>query len=627
MKPRIAFLAALLTVAAVTASGQPTSFFYQGRLMAGGAPANGNFDFTFALFATNSGGTRVAGPLTNAAVDVSNGLFTVTLDFGNVFDGSSFWLETAVKTNGGSGFTTLTPRQPVRSTPYALYAPNAGTAAAAQAIAPGGTVPLGALPASVVTNGASDLNLTGAFRGDGGGLTNVAGPPETSGFATPVQMTNVAWGDSLTYAGYWEAMLQTAIGIPTLNEGVSGQGSGQILARFLAAPQYWGMNTIIWSGRNDAENLNDVLSNITAMVTNLTTTNWIVLSVINATNEGIGTVNYQLITNLNAHLQAAFTNHYLDVRKFLVNCADLSIPADYFSFTNDSPAAHLHWDNSVHLSPEGYEQVANCILESPFLSLSTTVPSLGRVLAQENQMFAAPPTIGYGRPGLAEFSEVFVGNNTNAILGLSGDQTALAINGSINSIVGGITPGTLSLGRETWPFASGYFAGVIEITNAWGKSIFYQPPSGGLQLTTGGPFYPSPGQDLGSRANPWGRVFASGIITGDGAGLTNLTAAATNDFSYVTAPPRVMTGSYYTNSYGRRVAWTLDVTNAAQGCVTAYVFSRFGHPIGGPTSVSLPDASGYHGSITLNLSPGDYFALTNVIGGPLEVRTNSIQEW
>ena len=62
---------------------------------------------------------------------VSNGLFTVTLDFDSVFDGNDRWLAIAVKTNGAGSYTALTPRQPLTPTPYALYATNAGSATTA----------------------------------------------------------------------------------------------------------------------------------------------------------------------------------------------------------------------------------------------------------------------------------------------------------------------------------------------------------------------------------------------------------------------------------------------------------------------------------------------------------------
>jgi len=165
---------------------QGTAFTYQGRLNRGDSPAGGSYDFTFALFNgnhTNSGQFGVT--QTNLALAVSNGLFLATLDFGSVFTGEAAWLAIGVRGGGESGFTPLNPLQPVTPAPYALYAPTAGTAASASAVAAGGVVPLAALPGSVITNGAAGVNLaglfSGAFVGDGSGLTNTATAGVTTG--------------------------------------------------------------------------------------------------------------------------------------------------------------------------------------------------------------------------------------------------------------------------------------------------------------------------------------------------------------------------------------------------------------------------------------------------------------
>src|SRR2546422_9598013 len=78
-----------------------TAFTYQGRLTDNGTPANGNYDLRFILYNTESNGSQVGNTLTNESVAVSNGLFSAALDFGTgVFDGSAYWLEVAVRTNG-----------------------------------------------------------------------------------------------------------------------------------------------------------------------------------------------------------------------------------------------------------------------------------------------------------------------------------------------------------------------------------------------------------------------------------------------------------------------------------------------------------------------------------------------
>src|ERR1022692_2685195 len=89
-----------LFTAVVPAFAQGTAFMYQGRLHDGNNPADGNYDERFALYDAATSGNQVGPALTNSATTVSNGLFTVNLDFGNQFPGKSRWLEIAVRTNG-----------------------------------------------------------------------------------------------------------------------------------------------------------------------------------------------------------------------------------------------------------------------------------------------------------------------------------------------------------------------------------------------------------------------------------------------------------------------------------------------------------------------------------------------
>jgi hypothetical protein len=110
----------------------------------------------------------------------------VTLDFGDEFPGADRWLEIGVRTNGGGDFAVVSPRQALTATPYAVRAGNASSVAAANVT---GTIPLTQLPVSVVTNGASNVNLTGTFSGNGAGVTNVPGAiPTVISSGTNVQM-------------------------------------------------------------------------------------------------------------------------------------------------------------------------------------------------------------------------------------------------------------------------------------------------------------------------------------------------------------------------------------------------------------------------------------------------------
>jgi len=106
-------------------SAQGTAFTYNGRLAVNGNPANGNYDVRFSLYDASVDGDPV-GMVTNTFAGLTNGLFITTLDFGNVFTGSNYWIELAARTNGGGDFSILTPRQVITPTPYAMYAAYAG---------------------------------------------------------------------------------------------------------------------------------------------------------------------------------------------------------------------------------------------------------------------------------------------------------------------------------------------------------------------------------------------------------------------------------------------------------------------------------------------------------------------
>src|SRR2546422_1503061 len=118
-----------ILVGATMTLAQTSSFIYQGRLMDGGTAANGNYDLQFALFDSLSGGAQVGSSQTLNTVAVSNGVFTVSLDFGaNAFTGASRFLEISARHTGAGSFTLLTPRQQITSTPYAVRSASAGNA-------------------------------------------------------------------------------------------------------------------------------------------------------------------------------------------------------------------------------------------------------------------------------------------------------------------------------------------------------------------------------------------------------------------------------------------------------------------------------------------------------------------
>jgi len=128
-----AFLAFLL-VGEHHACAQSSAFTYQGRLSDGTNPATGTYDINFELFDAVTSGTQQGSTAFLPGTAVSNGLFTVKLDFGpSVFDGSPRWLDIFVRSNGVGGFVEITPREPINSVPYAFRAANySGPVAASQ---------------------------------------------------------------------------------------------------------------------------------------------------------------------------------------------------------------------------------------------------------------------------------------------------------------------------------------------------------------------------------------------------------------------------------------------------------------------------------------------------------------
>lgn len=161
-----------------------SAFTYQGRLTSGGAPVNGPCDFQFSLFDAASAGTQIGSTQTAGDISVTNGLFTVALDFGGgAFNGLARWLEIGVRCPAGSGsYTPLSPRQALTAAPYAQALPGLWTQQ--NAVSPnliggfsGNSVTGGVIGATIGGGGASGVpnRVTDAFGTVGGGRNNQTG--------------------------------------------------------------------------------------------------------------------------------------------------------------------------------------------------------------------------------------------------------------------------------------------------------------------------------------------------------------------------------------------------------------------------------------------------------------------
>src|SRR5262245_60776276 len=103
--------------AASRALAQSSIFTYQGLLSADGSPANVLYDFQFTIYNIQNGGEIIAGPKTNTAVQVTDGLFTIPLDFGQQpFLGVNRFLDIGVRASGSpNDFTSILPRVRITS--------------------------------------------------------------------------------------------------------------------------------------------------------------------------------------------------------------------------------------------------------------------------------------------------------------------------------------------------------------------------------------------------------------------------------------------------------------------------------------------------------------------------------
>lgn len=125
---------------------------------------------------------------------------------------------------------------------------------------------------------------------------------------------------------------------------------------------------IIWSGRNNATDPTTVKSDIAGMVSTLTSSNYVVLSVLNASTETVGTGTYNTIIALNNDLKTTYGSKYLDVRSYLVSNYNPSIPQDVTDHSNDVVPSSLRAD-TIHLNQAGYDLVAQYIYNNaPFLA-------------------------------------------------------------------------------------------------------------------------------------------------------------------------------------------------------------------------------------------------------------------
>ncbi|MEP6881632.1 MAG: tail fiber domain-containing protein [Dokdonella sp.] len=91
---------------------QASTFNYHGTLQDAGKGANGTYEMRLTLYSAANGGSVMAGPTTVYGIDVKDGSFVTSVDFGPLALTSQGWLGVEVKAGGGD-FVALDARSPV----------------------------------------------------------------------------------------------------------------------------------------------------------------------------------------------------------------------------------------------------------------------------------------------------------------------------------------------------------------------------------------------------------------------------------------------------------------------------------------------------------------------------------
>ncbi len=184
---RMACWAGIMAISAPALAQINSAFTYQGELQSGNAAANGPHDMRFRLYDSLGGITQIGTTQCLDNIAVSEGRFSVELDFGAVFGGALRYLEIDVRPDSGmncsngAGFVTLGPRQKLSTSPYAAYSLLSANSTNA-AIAANATL-LNNQSASFYTNAA---NLTGTVADSrlSGNVTTLGGTQVFTGSKT-----------------------------------------------------------------------------------------------------------------------------------------------------------------------------------------------------------------------------------------------------------------------------------------------------------------------------------------------------------------------------------------------------------------------------------------------------------
>ena len=277
------------------AAAQGTVFTYQGKLNQNGVAFTGTAEIAPTLWDAASGGSQVAqnNPVT-LLVDVSNGLFTASLDFGTTpfIAGAPRWLQLGVRTAFGP-YTILSPLQPLTATPYAIaasYATKGGMATnftgnlsgdvtgtqgatvvarlagqSASAVVAGATAANAAAAASTPNtivkrdgsgNFAAGTITAASVAGNGSNLTALSAGNLASGTVPLARLSGIT--SNQLDAATWQFLVSLASGVPvgmvlipggsfTMGDTLDGDTDAKPVTNVFISPFYMDVNLVTWS--------------------------------------------------------------------------------------------------------------------------------------------------------------------------------------------------------------------------------------------------------------------------------------------------------------------------------------------------------------------------------------------
>jgi hypothetical protein len=256
----------------------------QGRVTVDGLAFNGIGKFKFALLLSNgrvllwandgsAGGSNFE-PAGSVDLNVVKGLYSVMLG-DTTIPGMTAPINPDIFTNpdvrlriwfndNTHGFQQLLPDQRVGAVGYSYNSERAAKAAVLT-----GNVTIQQVPQTLVTNNATDVNLTGAFTGDGSGLIGIRG-------STPFQIANTETNVAFPNTGYLVTNpVQRVVLLPAtaaMRVGdivrVSGSGSWKIAqnaAQSIVATHFHGGVGAAWVPRDAARNWTGIATSTNGM--------------------------------------------------------------------------------------------------------------------------------------------------------------------------------------------------------------------------------------------------------------------------------------------------------------------------------------------------------------------------